>query len=71
MEDYDKAIQCFQEVVKLESGNHSALQQIQVCHQKIHQKMHQNLEREKTLYAKMFKTSPKRLTTDWYKWRDE
>ena len=67
MEDYDRAIQCFQEVVKLMSDNHSALQQIQVCHQKIHQ----NLEREKTLYAKMFKTSPKRSTTHWCKWRDE
>ena len=55
MQDYDKAIQCFQEVIKLEPGNRSALQQIQDCRQSIHQ----NLEREKNLYAKMFKPHQK------------
>ena len=56
MQDYDKAIQCFQEVVKLESDNCSALKQIQVCHQKIQQ----NLERDKELQANMFKSTTKR-----------
>ena len=56
MQDYDKAIQCFQEVVKLESDNHLALKQIQVCHQKIQQ----NLERGKELHANMFKCPTKR-----------
>ena len=56
MQDYDKAIQCFQEVVKLESGNLLALEEIQVCHQKIQQ----NLERDKELHANMFKSPTKR-----------
>ena len=47
---------CFQEVVKLESENRSALQQIQVCRQKVRQQ----LEKDKRLYANMFKNLGKR-----------
>lgn len=56
MQDYDEAMLCFQEVVKLESGNRSALQQIQVCRQKVRQQ----LEKDKRLYANMFKNLGKR-----------
>ena len=59
MQDYDEAMLCFQEV-KLESGNRSALQQIQVCRQKIRQQ----LEKDKRLYANMFKNLGKRLVNN-------
>ena len=60
MQDYDEAMLCFQEVVQLESRNCSALQQIQVCRQKVLQQ----LEKDKRLYANMFKNLGKRLIMD-------
>ena len=57
MQDYDEAMLCFQEVIKLESGNCSAVQQFQVCQQKVQQQ----LEKDKRLYANKFKNLDKRL----------
>lgn len=51
MQDYDEALKCFQEVVKLDAKNRSAVQQAQVCRQKIRQQ----LEKDKKMYASMFK----------------
>ena len=44
-------MECFQEVVKLESTNRSALQQIQVCRQRIKEQR----EKDKKMYTNMFK----------------
>jgi FKBP-type peptidyl-prolyl cis-trans isomerase len=50
MQDYEEALKCFQGVMKIESTNRAAYQQIQACRQKIKQQR----EKDKKLYANMF-----------------
>jgi hypothetical protein len=60
MQDYEEALKCFQGVMKIESTNRAAYQQIQACRQKIKQQR----EKDKKLYANMFEKLSRTSTNE-------